>query len=137
VVVATNQSALGRGLFDMATLNAMHAKLHKLLAEKGGRLDAVFFCPHTPEDDCRCRKPQPGLFEQIRDRYGLDTLEGVPCVGDSRRDLDPGASLGCSPHLVLTGKGKNAALLGGLPKATRMHADLFSFSNFLIDGVTP
>jgi D-glycero-D-manno-heptose 1,7-bisphosphate phosphatase len=137
VVVATNQSGLGRGLFDVSTLNAMHAKFHRLLAEKGGRVDAIFFCPHTPEDNCGCRKPLPGLYEKIRDRYGLESLDGVPCVGDSRRDLDPGSALGCAPHLVLTGKGKNTAMIGGLPKATRMHADLFAFSNFLIDGITP
>ena len=84
VVVATNQSGIGRGLFDMATLNAMHLKMHQMLAVHGGRIDAVFFCPHTPEDACDCRKPQPGLFRQIGERYGID-LTTVPVVGDSLR----------------------------------------------------
>jgi len=86
VVVATNQSGLGRGLFDMATLNAMHEKMHRSLAAVGARVDAVFFCPHTPEDACACRKPASGLFEHIKERYGR-SLEGVPNVGDSLRDL--------------------------------------------------
>src|SRR5574343_763664 len=72
VVLATNQSGLGRGLFDMAMFNAMHVKMNSLLAKQGGRVDAVFFCPHAPEDDCTCRKPRPGLFEQVAERYGLD-----------------------------------------------------------------
>ena len=71
VVVASNQSGLGRGLFDVASLNAMHAKMHKLLAAEGGRIDAVFYCPHSPDEACHCRKPQPGLFEQIGERYGV------------------------------------------------------------------
>ena len=94
VVIATNQSGLGRGLFDMASLNAMHAKMNRLLMEFGGRVDAVFFCPHSPEDGCDCRKPMPGLFEQIGERYGLE-LRGLPAVGDSLRDLQAAAAVGC------------------------------------------
>jgi D-glycero-D-manno-heptose 1,7-bisphosphate phosphatase len=104
VVVATNQSGLGRGLFDMAALNAMHEKMHQQLAAVGGRIDAIFFCPHTPEDRCACRKPLPGLFEQIGERMGLSSLQGVPAAGDSLRDLTAAISAGCQPHLVLTGK---------------------------------
>lgn len=104
VVVATNQSGLGRGLFDMAALNAMHEKMHQQLSAVGGRIDAIFFCPHTPEDQCACRKPLPGLFEQIGQRMGLPSLQGVPAVGDSLRDLTAAISAGCQPHLVLTGK---------------------------------
>jgi D-glycero-D-manno-heptose 1,7-bisphosphate phosphatase len=80
VVVASNQSGLGRGLFDVAALNAMHAKMHKMLGAVGGRVDAVFFCPHSPDENCSCRKPASGLFEQIGERYGMD-LKGVPAVG--------------------------------------------------------
>jgi D-glycero-D-manno-heptose 1,7-bisphosphate phosphatase len=105
VVVASNQSGLGRGLFDVASLNAMHAKMHKLLAAVGGRIDAVFYCPHSPDEACHCRKPQPGLFEQIGERFGVD-LKGVPTVGDSLRDVQAGAAVGCEPHLVLTGQGR-------------------------------
>src|SRR6185369_1493827 len=82
VVLATNQSGLGRGLFDMAALNAMHLKMNQLLARQGGRVDAIFFCPHAPEDGCECRKPSPGLFQQIGERYGVQ-LNDVPVVGDS------------------------------------------------------
>jgi D-glycero-D-manno-heptose 1,7-bisphosphate phosphatase len=134
VVVASNQSGLGRGLFDVATLNAMHAKFYKLLAAAGGRVDAVFYCPHGPEEACQCRKPQPGLFEQIRDRYGLD-LKGVPTVGDSLRDLQAGAAAGCDTHLVLTGKGealRGQALPAHFPADTRVHADLSAFADWLL-----
>jgi D-glycero-D-manno-heptose 1,7-bisphosphate phosphatase len=134
VVVASNQSGLGRGLFDVATLNAMHAKFYKLLAAAGGRVDAVFYCPHGPEEACQCRKPQPGLFEQIRDRYGLD-LKGVPAVGDSLRDLQAGAAAGCTPHLVLTGKGealRDQPLPAHFPEGTHVHADLGAFADWLL-----
>ena len=134
VVVASNQSGLGRGLFDVSTLNAMHAKMHKLLATVGGKVDAIFYCPHGPEDACRCRKPEPGLFEQIAERFGVD-LRLVPAVGDSARDILAGMAVGCEPHLVLTGKGaayKNRPLPETFPATTRTHADLAAFADFLI-----
>lgn len=135
-VLATNQSGLGRGTFDMATLNAMHVKMNQLLAKRGGRIDAVFFCPHVPEDDCRCRKPLPGLFEQIGERFGVD-LRQVPVVGDTLRDLQAGAAVGCAPHLVRTGKaaGLDAAQLDALcaqVPGTEVHADLAAFAEHLI-----
>src|SRR6188768_1651716 len=101
--VASNQSGLGRGLFDVGSLNAIHAKMHKALASLGGRIDAVFYCPHAPDEGCNCRKPRPGLFEQIGERFGID-LKLVPVVGDTVRDLQAGAAAGCQPHLVFTGK---------------------------------
>jgi len=134
VVVASNQSGLGRGLFDVATLNAMHAKFYKLLSAAGGRVDAVFYCPHGPEEACQCRKPQPGLFEQIRDRYGMD-LKGVPTVGDSLRDVQAGAAAGCDTHLVLTGKGealRGQPLPEHFPAGTRVHEDLGAFADWLL-----
>ncbi|MCZ8252654.1 MAG: D-glycero-beta-D-manno-heptose 1,7-bisphosphate 7-phosphatase [Hylemonella sp.] len=134
VVVASNQSGLGRGLFDVAALNAMHAKMHKLLATAGGRVEAIFYCPHAPDQTCRCRKPLPGLFEQIGERYGV-TLKGVPTVGDSARDLIAGAAAGCEPHLVLTGK--SAKLHGqplpdNFPAGTRVHESLLAFADHLV-----
>jgi D-glycero-D-manno-heptose 1,7-bisphosphate phosphatase len=134
VVIASNQSGLGRGLFDVASLNAMHEKLHKRLAAVGGRIDAIFYCPHTPEDACGCRKPLPGLFEQIGARFGV-SLKGVPTVGDARRDLEAGSAAGCEPHLVLTGKSAGLApekARQGLPEGTQIHADLAAFADFLI-----
>ncbi len=134
VVVATNQSGLGRGLYDMAALNAMHAKMHKLLAAAGGRIDAVFYCPHSPDDHCTCRKPAPGLFEQIAERYGMD-LTHVPCVGDTLRDLQAGTAVGCAPHLVLTGKGealRGQPLPPDYPENTLVHADMSAFADWLL-----
>jgi D-glycero-D-manno-heptose 1,7-bisphosphate phosphatase len=135
-VVATNQSGLGRGTFDMATLNAMHAKMNQLLAKQGGRIDAVFFCPHAPDESCGCRKPLPGLFEQIGERFGV-ALKDVPVVGDSLRDLQAGLAVGCRPHLVRTGKSaeldaaKIEALCARVP-GTQVHADLAAFAEHLI-----
>jgi D-glycero-D-manno-heptose 1,7-bisphosphate phosphatase len=134
VVIASNQSGLGRGLFDVGSLNAMHAKMHKMLAAVGGRVDAVFYCPHSPEESCTCRKPLPGLFEQIGARFGVP-LKGVPTAGDSVRDLLAGAAAGCEPHLVLTGKSaqyKDGGQPEGLPPGTRLHADLPAFVEHLL-----
>ncbi len=135
VVVASNQSGLGRGLFDVASLNAMHAKMYKLLAAQGGRIDAVFYCPHTADEDCHCRKPRPGLFEQIGSRFGVQ-LSGVPAVGDSLRDVLAGVAAGCEPHLVLTGKSARYRAGGrpeGLPQGTLVHADLSAFADFILE----
>ena len=133
-VIASNQSGLGRGLFDVAMLNAIHTKMHKMLAAVGGRVDAVFYCPHAPDEGCHCRKPEPGLFEQIAERYGVD-LKGMPVVGDTARDLVAGSATGCEPHLVLTGKGaayRGRALPDSFPAATRTHADLAAFAEYLV-----
>jgi D-glycero-D-manno-heptose 1,7-bisphosphate phosphatase len=141
VVVASNQSGLGRGLFEVSDLNEIHAKMHRKLAAFGGRIDAVFYCPHSPGDSCRCRKPDPGLFEQISERYG-HTLTGVPAVGDAVRDLIAATAVGCEPHLVLTGKSagyKGRALPDTVPANTVAHADLSAFVDFLLEreSVTP
>lgn len=135
VVVASNQSGLGRGLFDVTQLNAMHAKMHTMLAAVGAKVDAIFFCPHSPDEKCRCRKPDPGLFEQIAERFGLD-LKGVPTVGDSARDLQAGVAVGCEPHLVLTGKAAGLSgrpLPDSFPAGTHVHQDLADFARFLIE----
>ncbi|CAN5563293.1 D-glycero-beta-D-manno-heptose 1,7-bisphosphate 7-phosphatase [soil metagenome] len=139
VVIASNQSGLGRGLFDVASLNAIHSKMHKALAAAGGRVDAVFYCPHVPEDGCRCRKPLPGLFEQIGERYGIE-LKGMPTVGDSLRDLQAGAAVGCGTHLVLTGKGaqyRGQALPQDCPPGTQVHEDLSAFASMLLSRDVP
>lgn len=134
VVIASNQSGLGRGLFDVASLNAMHTKMNKLLAAQGGRIDAIFYCPHTAEDGCHCRKPQPGLFEQIGARFALP-LKGVPAVGDAPRDAVAAAAAGCEPHMVRTGKSAHCppgAVPAGAPPGTRVHADLSAFVDFIL-----
>jgi D-glycero-D-manno-heptose 1,7-bisphosphate phosphatase len=123
VVVATNQSGIGRGLLDMATLNAIHDKMHRHLAQAGGHVAAVFYCPHAADADCGCRKPRAGLFEEIGRRFGLP-LAGVPAVGDSLRDLEAARSVGARPMLVLTGKGQQTRRNGGLPEGTPIFANL-------------
>ena len=123
VVVATNQSGIGRGLFDMPTLNAIHEKMLKAVTHAGGRIDAIFFCPHTAEVGCNCRKPRSGMIEEIATRYNTD-LKDVPAIGDSLRDLEASARLGAQPILVLTGKGKQTKAKGGLPEGTKIYADL-------------
>ncbi|WP_374339200.1 D-glycero-beta-D-manno-heptose 1,7-bisphosphate 7-phosphatase [Leeia sp.] len=124
VAVATNQSGIGRGLFDLATLQAMHDKLQRLLQPLGGRIDLITFCPHGPDAACDCRKPKDGLFRQIMQHYGLADLNGVPAVGDSLRDLQAGQALGTRPWLVRTGKGERTLAKGGLPEGTRIEPDL-------------
>ena len=124
VVLATNQSGIGRGLFDMASLNAIHLKMHRLLAAAGARVEAIFICPHAPEDACGCRKPAPGLFQQIGAR------------------LQAGAAAGCATHLLLTGQsatlgGQPGATIAGLPPATQVHADLSAFADWLLAQVPP
>ncbi len=123
VLVATNQSGVGRGLFDMPTLNAIHSKMHKACAQVGAHIDAVFFCPHTSENHCHCRKPKTGMFEEIANRYNTN-LADVPVVGDSLRDLQPAAAMGARPYLVLTGKGEKTRETGGLPEGTQIFPDL-------------
>jgi len=123
VVVATNQAGIGRGLFDMATLNAINDKMTELVFMQGGRIDALFFCPHTADENCNCRKPKTGMYEEIARRFGTD-LAGVPCIGDAFRDLEAAAKMGCQPILVLTGKGKMTQREGNLPKKTLVFADL-------------
>jgi D-glycero-D-manno-heptose 1,7-bisphosphate phosphatase len=134
VAVASNQSGLGRGLFDVAALNAIHAKMHKALGALGGRIDAVFYCPHSPDEGCQCRKPMPGLFEQIGERFGID-LKNTPVVGDTPRDLVAGVAVGCVPHLVLTGKAevlRGQPLPPDYPAHTVVHQDLAAFADWLV-----
>lgn len=136
VVVATNQSGIGRGLIDMTTVNSIHLHMIKLLAERGGRIDAVFFCPHAPGEQCECRKPQPGLMREIGERYGVD-LANVPMVGDTLRDLLAAQAAGCQPHLVRSGRAAHldeAILADWLRQVpgTQVHADLAAFVQHLL-----
>ena len=123
VVVATNQSGIARGLFDMSTLNAIHAEMHRAVAQAGGRIDAIFFCPHAADSNCECRKPKPGLLREIASRLDVE-LEGVPMIGDALRDVEAAAAVGAKPYLVLTGKGRKTRDAGGLPPGTEVVADL-------------
>jgi len=135
-VVATNQSGIGRGMIDMASVNAVHTHMFKSLMAVGGRIDAVFFCPHTPEDRCDCRKPLPGLMHDIGKRYGID-LKHVPMEADTLRDLQAAHAAGCEPHLVCTGRaaGLDAQqirqLVSQVPGA-RAHSDLAALAEHLL-----
>jgi D-glycero-D-manno-heptose 1,7-bisphosphate phosphatase len=105
VVVITNQSGLARGLFDVAMLEKIHAKMQRMAEEKGGKIDAIYFCPHGPDDDCNCRKPKPGLLKAFADDNNV-SLNGIAVIGDSLRDLQSAEAVGASPILVKTGKGE-------------------------------
>lgn len=135
VVVATNQSGLARGLFEMATLNAIHAKMHKAAMIAGGRIEAVFYCSHSAEMDCACRKPKAGMYLEISARYGCD-LEDVPVIGDSLRDLVSATAVGAKPILVKTGKGNKTLAAGGMPPGTRVFENLTEAVNHLLTPVS-
>ena len=136
-VLATNQSGIGRGLMDMSSLNAIHRHMMQLLAEKGGRIDAVFICPHAPGDACTCRKPLPGLMQQIALRYGIEHLSRVPMLCDTARDLQAAQAAGCEPHVVRSGRAANlsddemALWTTGIDGVT-VHDNLAAFADFLL-----
>lgn len=132
VAIATNQSGLARGYFSEQTLNAMHQRLRQLVAEQGGQLDLIRHCPHGPDDGCDCRKPLAGMFHAIGEHYQM-SLEGVPTVGDSLRDLQAGAQVGCRPYLVRTGKGAQTEQQA-LPAGTRVFDNLAAVASHLLEN---
>ncbi|TNG00360.1 MAG: D-glycero-beta-D-manno-heptose 1,7-bisphosphate 7-phosphatase [Gammaproteobacteria bacterium] len=132
IAVATNQSAVARKLLDMNTLIEIHNKMHQMVEDMGGRIDAIFFCPHGPRDDCSCRKPKPGLLLDIADRFGT-TLTNVPSIGDSLRDLQASISVGASPMLVKTGKGNMTSRL--LKENDLFHTPVFEDLEHAVDHV--
>lgn len=114
VAVATNQSGIARGLFDAATLEAIHLRMLAAVEAAGGKIEVIAYCPHGPDDGCACRKPEPGLLYQIAARTRLP-IAAAPCVGDSLRDLIAARTAGCKPVLVRTGKGRESeAVLDGM-----------------------
>lgn len=136
VVVATNQPGIGRGMYDMASLNAVHAHMMALAAAVGGRIDAVFFCPHAPGEVCECRKPLPGLLLEIGERYGVH-MKDVVAIGDSLKDAQAAVAAGCESHLVRTGRAgalSDDELAQWLAQApgTRVHADLGAVADLLV-----
>ena len=133
VLIATNQSGIARGYFTIDTLNQIHDKLKHLLNAYGGRFDGIFFCPHSPEDNCHCRKPRPGLYEEIAHRLKTDLAE-VPVVGDSLRDLQAAQLVGAMPNLVRTGKGERTLAKGEGLQGIPVFADLAAYVDHLLEG---
>ena len=139
VVVATNQAGVGRGLFSQEMLIRIHRKMASSIRDKGGRLDSVFFCPHSPAEQCGCRKPKPGMLLEISDRLGIG-LSGVPVVGDSLRDLEAAEAAGAMPVLVKTGRGRltqeklSKGELSHTLGQTLVYADLAAFTDAVLDG---
>lgn len=131
VVVATNQSGIARGMFNIMALNAIHQKMHAAAQSVGAEIDAVFFCPHAQDDSCDCRKPKPGMLHTIAKRYDV-SLKGLPLIGDSLRDLQAGFVVGCAPYLVLTGKGEKTRAKGGLPPGTTSYPSLAAVVDHLL-----
>lgn len=131
VYVATNQSGIARGYYDEAILQQMHDKLTELLAAEGGHIDGIFYCPHGPDDQCDCRKPLPGLMHQIATHTGR-SLQGVPVVGDSLRDLEAARQVGATPYLVKTGKGQRTLAKGKGLENVQVFDDLAAVVDFLL-----
>jgi len=131
VVIATNQSGVGRGLYDISTLNQIHNKMIKMLQDVGGAIDAIFYCTHTDEDDCNCRKPKMGMLEEIEKRFDC-SLKKIPAIGDSLRDLKAFRGIGAQPILVKTGNGEQTLLDKKYPKNTLIFENLFDAAEFII-----
>jgi D-glycero-D-manno-heptose 1,7-bisphosphate phosphatase len=135
VVVATNQSGVARGYFDMDTLNRIHNKMLDMVRDHGGEIDGIFFCPHGPEDNCECRKPKPGLFHEIEKRLNTN-LAGAYALGDTLRDIQAARAGGAIPIMVRTGKGERTLtqhdeeVLNG----TAVFDDLAAFVESLLSG---
>ena len=136
ICIATNQSGLAREYFTSDTLDDMHKKMCGLVEEAGGTIHTIKHCPHGPSDNCNCRKPLPGMFEEIAMQFNLTDLSGTYTVGDSARDLYAGSTLNSLPILVRTGKGERTILKGDFPKHTEIHDDLAAFSRSILNKDT-
>jgi D-glycero-D-manno-heptose 1,7-bisphosphate phosphatase len=133
VVVITNQSGIARGLLDVDTLSRIHNKMRRMLSQVGGKLEAILYCPHSPDEGCECRKPQDGAFSELAHRLRLD-LTGVPAVGDSLRDLQAAKAAGARPILVKTGKGEITLADPNLPEDVEVYDDLADAVQALLEN---
>ena len=131
LVVATNQSGVARGLFDLTMLEAIHAKMSASIEAAGGKLAGIFVCPHAPWDNCDCRKPKPGLLRQIAERFHT-SLRGVPVIGDSLRDIEAAESVAARPLLVRSGHGEKTLESLGNRRRVEVFTDLAAAANDLI-----
>jgi D-glycero-D-manno-heptose 1,7-bisphosphate phosphatase len=132
VVVASNQSGVGRGLISPAALQEIHAQMRKAVEQAGGELAGIFFCPHRPEDHCDCRKPKPGLLLQIEAQFGC-SLKDCPVIGDSARDLQAAAAIGARAILVRTGNGIETEAKFGGSSGVEVFDDLAAVARALIN----
>ena len=132
LAVATNQSGIARGYYDLAELEAMHDKLRRLLAALGGEVAAIEYCPHGPDDGCDCRKPLPGMIERLLARFGV-APERALVVGDSVRDLEAAAAAGVPAVLVRTGKGERSLASGRVPVGVPVYDDLAALADALLE----
>lgn len=132
VVVITNQSGIARGLLDVDTLSRIHNKMRRMLTQVGGKLEAILYCPHGPDDECLCRKPKEGNFLELAQRLRVK-LDNVPAIGDSLRDLQAAQAAGARPILVKTGKGEKTLAEGGLPDNVTVYDDLSAAVNALLE----
>lgn len=133
IVVCTNQSAVGRGLITIETLNSIHQKMHKAAHLAGGTIAAIVFCPHKPEDKCPDRKPSAKMITDICDRFNVDDISSLMMVGDSERDLASIHSAGGIPVLVRTGNGKKTLAKGKIPPGTLVFDNLLEVSEYLVN----
>lgn len=131
IAVATNQAAVSRGLFDMAMLNAIHQRMSRLAEDAGGRLDAIAICPHSPEQDCDCRKPRPGMLLELIERFGA-TAARTTMVGDTPADIHAGLNAGCRTFLVRSGMGQQMIDNGQLPPGVEVCDDLAGVAEALL-----
>lgn len=131
VVVITNQSGISRGLLDVEMLNRIHSKMRRMLSQVGGRIEAIMFCPHGPDDNCSCRKPKPGSYNDLAHRLRI-SLENVPAIGDSIRDIEAAQTAGARPILVRTGKG-SATETAGIPDGVPVYDDLAAVADVLLE----
>jgi len=136
LAIATNQAGIGRGLFSAKTLESIHNKLIKLVRGVGGDIATIAYCPHHPDDQCQCRKPQPGLVQQIEKNLNT-SAEGAWFVGDSLKDLQAAKRAGCKPSLVLTGNGEQTFLsleAYETLQSTPVFVNLNAFADSLLRG---
>lgn len=131
IAVATNQSGIARGYYPLSELETMHKKMNQLVQGQGGKIDCIKFCPHGPDDGCRCRKPQTGLVEQIEESLN-QSARGGWFVGDTLRDLQCGSAMGCKPALVRTGKGERTIAKGEGLKGVSVFNSLADFADDLL-----
>jgi len=133
VVVITNQSGIARGLFDVDTLSRIHSKMRRMVTQQGGKLEAILYCPHGPDDGCYCRKPLEGAFHDLAHRLRID-LTNVPAVGDSLRDIQAAQAAGARPILVKTGKGMTTLADPALPEGIAVYDDLAAVADALLEN---